>query len=135
MTIEKPKIEASLSDALIPIVILITLLGGSVYLFEDNSSFGPNQIALLVAMGIAAIIGLKNGYSWDDIEQGIIKGISRSLGAILILLAVGCWLINWYLDVSGYRSNPYLLWLRPVEPFNVLRRQLPYLCHSRHEYW
>ena len=89
MTIEKPKVEASLSDALIPIVILIILLGGSVYLFEDNSSFGPNQIALLVAMGIAAIIGLKNGYSWDDIEQGIIKGISRSLGAILIHDALG----------------------------------------------
>ena len=84
MTIEKQKVEASLSDALIPIVILVTLLGASVYLFKDNSSFGPNQIALLVAMGIAAIIGLKNGYSWDDIEQGIVKGISRYLGAILI---------------------------------------------------
>jgi NhaC family Na+:H+ antiporter len=97
MTIEKIKVEASLSDALIPIVILVTLLGGSVYLFEDNSSFGPNQIALLVSMGIAAIIGLKNGYSWDDIEQGIVKGISRSLGAILILLAVGSLIGTWML--------------------------------------
>ena len=97
MTIEKPKIEASLTDALIPIITLVILLGGSVYLFEDNSSFGPNQIALLVAMGIAAIIGLKNGYSWDDIEQGIVKGISRSLGAILILLAVGSLIGTWML--------------------------------------
>ena len=97
MTIEKPKVEASLSDALIPIVILVILLGGSVYLFKDDSSFGPNQIALLVSMGIAAIIGLKNGYSWDDIEQGIVKGISRSLGAILILLAVGSLIGTWML--------------------------------------
>lgn len=97
MTIEKQKLEASLSDALIPIVLLVTLLGASVYLFGDNSSFGPNQIALLVAMGIAAIIGLKNGYSWDDIEKGIVKGISRSLGAILILLAVGSLIGTWML--------------------------------------
>ncbi|MFT2090837.1 Na+/H+ antiporter NhaC [Paraglaciecola sp. 2405UD69-4] len=95
---EKQKKEATLSDALIPIFILITLLGGSVYLFEDNSSYGPNQIALLIAMGIAAIIGIKNGYSWDDIEQGIIKGISRSLGAILILLAVGSLIGTWMLS-------------------------------------
>jgi Na+:H+ antiporter, NhaC family len=90
--------EASLLDALVPIIILVCLLGASVYLFGDNSSFGPNQIALLLAMGIAAIIGIKNGYKWDDIEYGIVKGISRSLGAILILLAVGSLIGTWMLS-------------------------------------
>lgn len=94
---EKQYKEASLADALVPIIILIILLGSSVYLFEDNSSYGPNQIALLVAMGIAAIVGMKNGYSWEDIEKGIVKGISRSLGAILILLAVGSLIGTWML--------------------------------------
>ncbi|WP_158969058.1 Na+/H+ antiporter NhaC [Paraglaciecola sp. L3A3] len=97
MTNKKIIKEASLLDAVIPIVILISLLGGSVYLFADNSSFGPNQIALLVAMGIAALIGMKNGYSWETIEEGIIQGISRSLGAILILLAVGSLIGTWML--------------------------------------
>lgn len=90
--------EASLLDALVPILILVCLLGSSVYLFGDNSSFGPNQIALLLAMGIAAIVGIKNGYKWDDIEKGIVKGISRSLGAILILLAVGSLIGTWMLS-------------------------------------
>ncbi|MCC2615668.1 Na+/H+ antiporter NhaC [Aestuariibacter halophilus] len=94
---EKHIKEASLSDALIPIGMLVFLLAASVYLFGDSSSYGPNQIALLVGMGIAAIIGIKNGYSWDDIEQGIVKGISRSLGAILILLAVGSLIGTWML--------------------------------------
>lgn len=94
---EKQYKEASLADALIPILILIFLLGSSVYLFEDNSSYGPNQIALLFSMGIAAIIGMRNGYTWEDIEQGIVKGISRSLGAILILLAVGSLIGTWML--------------------------------------
>ncbi|MBO1255035.1 Na+/H+ antiporter NhaC [Alteromonas sp. 5E99-2] len=87
----------SLSDALIPIVSLIIMMGGSVYLFGDNSSFGPNQIALLLGVGISAIIGLKNGYTWASIEKNIVKGISMSLGACLILLAVGALIGTWML--------------------------------------
>lgn len=94
---QQPK-EPSLLDALIPLVVLIVLLSTSVYLFSDNSSFGPNQIALLFAMGVAAIIGLKNGYSWHDIEKGIVSGISLSLGAVLILLAVGSLIGSWMLS-------------------------------------
>lgn len=94
---EKQYKEASLADALIPIIILVILLGSSVYLFSDNSSYGPNQIALIFSMFIAAVIGIKNGYSWKDIEKGIVKGISLSLGAILILLAVGSLIGTWML--------------------------------------
>ena len=59
----------SLLDALLPILALIVMMGSAVYLFADNSSYGPNQIALLLAMGLAAIIGMKNGYSWKTIEK------------------------------------------------------------------
>ena len=90
--------EATLLDSVIPIVILIMLLGTSVALFGDASSSGPNQIALLIAMGAASIVGMKNGYSWHEIEEGIVKGISRSLGAILILLAVGSLIGTWMLS-------------------------------------
>lgn len=90
--------EASLLDALIPIFILIGLLSFSVYLYGSDSSYGPNQIALLFAMFIAVTVGIKNGYSWKEIEQGIIKGISLSLGAILILLAVGALIGSWMLS-------------------------------------
>jgi NhaC family Na+:H+ antiporter len=69
-----------------------------VYLFSDDSSYGPNQIALLFSMGVAAVIGLKNGYTWGEIEKGIVKGISLSLGAILILLAVGALIGTWMLS-------------------------------------
>ena len=65
----------SLLDALVPIVALVVMMGSAVYLFKDNSSYGPNQIALLLAMGLAAIIGMKNGYSWKTIEKGIVDGI------------------------------------------------------------
>lgn len=87
----------SLLDALIPLIALILMMGGAVYLFQDDSSYGPNQIALLLAMGLAAVIGMKNGYSWKTIEKGIVDGISMSLGACLILLAVGSLIGTWML--------------------------------------
>ncbi len=90
--------EPSLLDAIIPIVILVFLLTSSVILFGDNSSYGPNQIALLLAAGVAGIIGIKNGFSWREIEEGIVKGISLSLGAMLILLAVGALIGTWMLS-------------------------------------
>ncbi|OFC71430.1 Na+/H+ antiporter NhaC [Alteromonas confluentis] len=89
--------DPSLLDALIPIVALVIMMGSAVYLFADNSSYGPNQIALLLGTGLAAIIGMKNGHSWKEIEAGIVKGISMALGACLILLAVGSLIGTWML--------------------------------------
>ncbi len=90
--------QASFLDALIPIITLVILLSASVYLFEDNSSYGPNQIALLLSAGIGVLIGLKNGLSWSVLEGAMIKGITLSLGAILILLAVGSLIGTWLLS-------------------------------------
>ncbi|MDN4504213.1 Na+/H+ antiporter NhaC [Alteromonadaceae bacterium BrNp21-10] len=90
--------QPSMLDALVPIVILVILLSSSVMLFSDNSSYGPNQIALLIATGITAIIGMKNGFRWKEIEQAMISGITISLGAVLILLAVGSLIGTWLLS-------------------------------------
>ncbi|WP_306521196.1 Na+/H+ antiporter NhaC [Rheinheimera sp.] len=87
----------SLLDALIPLVVLIILLSLSVYLYGSDSSYGPNQIALFVGAAIAVIIGLKNGYRWADMEKAMIHGISLSLGAVLILFAVGALIGTWLL--------------------------------------
>ena len=57
-----PKLP-SMFDALIPIFSLVVMLATAVTYFGDNSSYGPNQIALLVAMGIAIIIGFKGKLS------------------------------------------------------------------------
>ena len=88
----------TLVQASIPIIFLIFFLAMAVNFFGDNSSYGPNQIALMLSMGLAIIIGLKNGFSWADIEKAIIHGISLSMGAILILLAVGALIGTWLLS-------------------------------------
>ncbi|NVJ60228.1 MAG: Na+/H+ antiporter NhaC [Gammaproteobacteria bacterium] len=104
----------SLLDALIPVIFLIILLFFSVNFYGDNSSYGANQIALLLAAGVAAIIGWKNGFTWKTIEQGITKGISTALGAILILLAVGSLIGTWIL--SGTVPTLIYFGLQLLEP-------------------
>lgn len=96
-TTEHPKSPSTL-QAFIPIITLIVLLSAGVSYFADNSSYGPNQIALMFSMGIAILIGLKNGYTWHSIEKAIINGISLSLGAVLILLTVGALIGTWLLS-------------------------------------
>lgn len=91
-------IEPSMLDAFLPVISLVALLSIAVVYFGNDSSYGPNQIALLVAMGIAAVIGIKNGHNWQDIEKAIVNGISLSLGAVLILLAVGALIGTWLLS-------------------------------------
>ncbi|MGB3726768.1 MAG: Na+/H+ antiporter NhaC [Glaciecola sp.] len=87
----------TLLDALIPIVVLVVMMFSAVMLYGADSSYGPNQIALLIGMFLAAVIGMKNGHTWEDIEKGMVKGISMSLGACLILLAVGSLIGTWML--------------------------------------
>lgn len=101
-------------DALIPLIALMVMLTASVSYFADDSSYGPNQISLLLAMGIAIVIGLKNGYKWHDIEKAITNGISISLGAILILLTVGALIGTWLL--SGTVPTMIYYGLQIIDP-------------------
>jgi NhaC family Na+:H+ antiporter len=88
----------SLLDALIPMVFLIGLLSLAVYIFGEDASWGPNQIALTFSSLVAALIGVKNKYSWDEMGQGVVKSISQALPAIFILLAVGALIGTWVMS-------------------------------------
>ena len=79
----------SMVDALIPIVALIVLLGGAIVLYGDDATGGPTQVALMLSMMIAGLVGLKNGHRWEDMGHAAVEGISTAMGAIFILLAVG----------------------------------------------
>jgi NhaC family Na+:H+ antiporter len=93
-----PHKAPSLFQALVPVGVLIVLLAASVYLYGDGSSQGPNQIALMLAAGVVIVLGVRLGYPWRELERGIVKGISVSMGAILILLVVGALIGTWILS-------------------------------------
>ncbi len=91
----KEDVEPSLIDALIPLFTLIILLALSVHLFGEDSSYGANQIALLLCACLTAVIGMKNGSAWDDMQEGMVHGIGLAFNAILILLTVGSLIGSW----------------------------------------
>ena len=87
--------EPSLIQALIPVLMLMVMLWASVRLFGDGSSSGPNQMALLLAAAAAVLLGMRNGYAWEELQDGMIKGVSLSMGAVFILFTVGSLIGTW----------------------------------------
>ncbi|MDP6652495.1 MAG: Na+/H+ antiporter NhaC [Gammaproteobacteria bacterium] len=85
-------------QALIPVSVLVCLLSFSVYLFGEDASYGPNQIALCVGAAVAALVGWNNGQSWIDIEASIVSGITVAIKPLLILFCVGMLIGSWILS-------------------------------------
>ncbi len=97
MNVERPAAELTPLLALTPIVFLVALLACSVYLFGADSSYGANQIALVLAACVAALVGRRVGVTWREAQNGIIDGIRVGLAPVLILLSVGMLIGSWIL--------------------------------------
>ena len=67
--VTRPVHQPSLADAIIPLVALTVLIAGSLLLFGLDALDGPIQVALILCVLTAALIALKNGHSWDEIEH------------------------------------------------------------------
>ena len=92
---DSPRLTPAL--ALTPIVFLVSALACSVYLFGSDSSYGANQIAMVLATCVAALVGRRIGLPWKTVQQGMVDGISVGLGPTLILLSVGMLIGTWIL--------------------------------------
>jgi Na+:H+ antiporter, NhaC family len=90
-----PPSSPTLLQAIIPVLIMVSLLAFSVYLFGEDSSYGPNQIALVIGAAVAGLIGWYNGLGWLELEEGMVNGISIAMRAILILFCVGLLIGSW----------------------------------------
>lgn len=101
-----PPAPASLLQAFIPVIVLITMLGTNVYLFGSGSLDGSNQIALLLSAAIAGIIAIRLKVEWVDVIKAIVNSISSAMSSILILLLIGAlagtWLISGIVPVMIY---------------------------------
>jgi len=93
MTKDFPR-PANLLQSLIPVLVMIVFLGINVLIFH-----GSPHIPLIGGTVVAALVGMALGYSWGEIEKGIINGIVIALQAVLILMVVGILIGTWI--VSG----------------------------------
>ncbi|PSB06769.1 Na+/H+ antiporter NhaC [filamentous cyanobacterium CCP1] len=91
--------EPSYFDAIAPMVLLIVLIGGAVYLFGVDAIGGPAPVALILCSMFASLIILKNGHPWEEIAASGGRAISSIVSAIFILLAVGALIGAW--NMSG----------------------------------
>ena len=78
-----------------PIALLVFLLFSAVQLFGADASYGPNQVALLIASAAAGLVGMYRGLTWAEVQESMVAGIKVGLGPILILLAVGGLIGSW----------------------------------------
>jgi len=85
----------SLMDALIPIIFLVILLALAVVLYGADGIAGPIQVALMLSMLVAGLVGLKNGHRWGEMGKAAVEGISTAMGAMFILLGVGALIGTW----------------------------------------
>ncbi len=93
--VKKPR-EAKLWEALIPIVGTIALL-----MYTVLPRFGIKQsvhIPIIFGTLLATIVAITRlGYTWKEIEDGIISSISGTMQAILILAIIGMIIGTWIL--------------------------------------
>lgn len=88
----------SLGLAMIPLVALIAILIVNVSVFGDSATSGPNQLALLAAAMVCAVLGrVVLGIPYRNMERGALQSIGLSMQANLILLAVGGLIGIWIL--------------------------------------
>lgn len=88
----------TLFESLIPVIFLIILLSLNVIFWGDATLDGSNQIALLMAATLAAVIAYRKGITWTSMRKRVVKTIGKSMPAILILLLIGALSGTWLLS-------------------------------------
>lgn len=84
------KKEISFFWAVVPFLFMIISMLFTVVILEQAP-----HIPLMIGTAIAAIVAYYHGYSWQDIEEMMYKGIRLALPAIVIIILVGLIIGAW----------------------------------------
>ncbi|ARK32276.1 Na+/H+ antiporter NhaC [Halalkalibacter krulwichiae] len=82
--------QISFGWAIIPLIIMIAAMSYTIVIVG-----GDPHIPLILGTVVAALIALKCGFSWGEIEGGLYKGIRLALPAIVIIIMVGIIIGAW----------------------------------------
>ncbi|WP_142785788.1 Na+/H+ antiporter NhaC [Changchengzhania lutea] len=100
--------ELNFYEALIPVVILMSMLAYNIFFVEDQEWFGAytNQIILLLGGLVAAIVGAFNKVSFSRMLVEIWENLKSIFIPIMILLLVGAlagtWLVSGVIPAMVY---------------------------------
>lgn len=90
--------QATLSESIFVITILIISIFTSVFLFKHDSTAGPIQLALTFTAFVGILLGFKNGVAWKTIEKEVGKSVALASNAVFILFCVGALVATWILS-------------------------------------
>ena len=98
--------ELSIAEALIPVFALVAMLAYNVFVFGDDALSGSNQFILLMGGAVAAIVGIFNKVSYEQMIAEVAENVRSTTGALLILLMVGAlsgtWLVSGIIPAMIY---------------------------------
>ena len=83
--------------ALVPVVTLVALLSLVILVVPQwkDGFEGTGHLPLLLSGAVGAIVAAAYGHRWEDLEKGIVRAISLSMGAVLILCVIGMLMGTW----------------------------------------
>ncbi|TXE07708.1 Na+/H+ antiporter NhaC [Gelidibacter salicanalis] len=98
--------ELNIWEALIPVFVLVGMLAYNVYVYGGDALGGSNQFILLLGGAVAAVVGVFNKVSFEQMLEEVSENIKSTGSAILILLMVGAlagtWLISGIIPTMIY---------------------------------
>jgi len=100
--------ELSLTEALIPVVILMTMLAYNIFFVEGQEWFGAytNQIILLLGALVAAVVGIFNKVSFGRMATEVWENLKSIFVPLMILFLVGAlagtWLVSGVIPAMVY---------------------------------
>jgi NhaC family Na+:H+ antiporter len=100
------KTNLKLWEALLPVILLISMLAFNVYVYGGDALSGSNQFILLLGGAFAAIVGFFHKIPFKQMMNAVAENLKSTSGAIFILLMVGSlagsWLISGIIPAMIY---------------------------------
>ena len=99
----------SLAESLVPVVLLMLFLGISILKFKSSP-----HVPLIAGAAVAAIVAMRLGYTWKELEDAIVYGITLALKACVILMIIGILIGTWI--ISGIVPTMIYWGLKVLSP-------------------
>jgi NhaC family Na+:H+ antiporter len=87
---DEPRKTPTLAQSLIPIFSIAVFLGIGYGVFKLRIEF-----LLIAAAAVSGIIALRLGYTYKEMEEGIVHSISKGMPAMMVVIVVGALIGTW----------------------------------------
>lgn len=84
------KKDMSIGLALLPIVTLMAAGAASIFVWKAGMF-----IPLIIGIIATVLVGVMSGYKWEELQDMMVKGVSKAMPAIFILIIIGMIVGTW----------------------------------------